>query len=528
LNTKNSLTKRDSWLIFVIGLFLFTIWLRPEFLNLQTRFALFAQTMFHTGLTFFPKTYLGSYPDYTAASTIVIYGVSRLFGQVTPFSAILPTAVVSSLSLVITYRIAALHDRQWGIYAVLFLLLTQGFIQDARDISLDQYTTLVTVLCVYISHSAFIHHHTKRLWFLPVLFAIGFVFRGPIGLVIPTAIILGYYLSNGNWKLFFIVGITGLVLLILLSMGLLIAANQQNGFIFLIQVIAMQVGSRMEGSHALGAYSFYWLKSFYCYALSYPVALLVICARFNAIFRKQTLSFQLLRNLTIGIVLVLIGMSIPGNRKLRYILALTPLFSIIAAYLFVDPSIKGFLYQSKKILLKILRVFPYILLLFNIIILFTMKKFHVTIYVDISFAIFLLTTLIYITHKSKQPIIILSVALLTLFILNIFIFDAVGYQSEKTQPFTQQVARLAPRPIVFYYIGPDAEDIKFMVNFNRPIKLHFIHEWAPNQLFSYQKPVYFIALQEDFDRIPKQITKHFNVILTGKIGHRDCVVFTKK
>lgn len=66
-----------------------------------------------------------------------------------------------------------------------------------------------------------------------------------------------------------------------------------------------------------------------------------------------------------------------------------------------------------------------------------------------------------------------------------------------------------------------------MVNFNRPVQLHFIQEWAPNQLFSYQKPVYFIALQENFDRIPKQITKHFNVILTGKIGHRDCVVFTK-
>src|SRR3989338_5523242 len=79
--------------------------------------------------------------------------------------------------------------------------------------------------------------------------------------------------------------------------------------------------------------------------------------------RKQTLNFQLLRNLTIGILLVLIGMLIPGNRKLRYILALAPLFSIIAAYLFIDPSIKGFLYQSKKILLRILLVFPYILLL---------------------------------------------------------------------------------------------------------------------------------------------------------------------
>ncbi|MEK6731798.1 MAG: glycosyltransferase family 39 protein [Pseudomonadota bacterium] len=528
MKSKNSLTKRDSWLIFVIGLFLFTIWLRPEFLNFQTRFALFAQTMFHTGLTFFPQTYLGSYPDYTAASTIVIYGVSRLFGQVTPFSAILPTAIVSSLSLVVTYRIAALHNRQWGIYAVLFLLLTQGFIQNARDISLDQYITLITILCLYLSHSAFIYHHTKRLWFLPILFAIGFVFRGPIGLVIPTTIILGYYLSNGNWKLFFIVGITGLVLLILLSMGLLFAAKQQNNADFVNQVIAMQVGSRLTGSHSLGAYSFYWLKSSYYYALSYPVALLVIGTRFKSIFKKQTLNFQLLRNLTIGILLVLIGMSIPGNRKLRYILALAPLFSIIAAYLFVDPSIKGFLYQSKKLLLRILLVFPYILLLLNILALCFMKKFHINIYVDISFAIFLLITLIYITHNSKQPIVILSAALLTLFILNIFIFDAVSYQSEKTQPFTQQVARLAPRPIVFYFIGPDAEDIKFMVNFNRPVQLHFIQEWAPNQLFSYQKPVYFIALQENFDRIPKQITKHFNVILTGKIGHRDCVVFTKK
>lgn len=82
------------------------------------------------------------------------------------------------------------------------------------------------------------------------------------------------------------------------------------------------------------------------------------------------------------------------------------------------------------------------------------EKFHINIYVDISFAIFLLITLIYITHNSKQPIVILSAALLTLFILNIFIFDAVSYQSEKHSPSRSKLQGSPRAPLSFTLLAP--------------------------------------------------------------------------
>ena len=117
-----------SLAIFAAGVVFFTIGLSPEFIGFDCRFAVFAQEMLRNGPKFFPTTYDQPYPDYTAASTFIIYLVSLLFGKVTPFTAILPTAIVSALVLVVTYRIGAIQSKQWGIFAILLTLFTIGFL----------------------------------------------------------------------------------------------------------------------------------------------------------------------------------------------------------------------------------------------------------------------------------------------------------------------------------------------------------------------------------------------------------------
>jgi 4-amino-4-deoxy-L-arabinose transferase-like glycosyltransferase len=102
---------RDSLLIFAGALLLFMVGLNPEFIGFQSRFGLFAQEMFRFGPSYFPTTYQNPYPDYPGTSTFLIYLVSKLVGQVTPFTAILPTAVTSALILVLTYRIGAIRSR---------------------------------------------------------------------------------------------------------------------------------------------------------------------------------------------------------------------------------------------------------------------------------------------------------------------------------------------------------------------------------------------------------------------------------
>ena len=107
-----SFVKRDSVIIFIVGIALFATGLPAEFMSLDARFALFAQEMLRNGPTFFPTTYGNPYPDYPGTSTFMIYLMSLPFGRVTQLSAILPTAIVSALVLVIIYRIGALHSRK--------------------------------------------------------------------------------------------------------------------------------------------------------------------------------------------------------------------------------------------------------------------------------------------------------------------------------------------------------------------------------------------------------------------------------
>ena len=208
---ENSKTNRDSLLIFALGVLVFTVGLNTEFIGFQSRFALFAKEMLNYGPSFFPTTYRNPYPDYPAASTYLIYLLSLPFGKVTVLSAVLPTAVTSAFILVFTYRIGAMHTREWGIYAVLFAFFTYNFLSESRSISLDQYTSLATVLCFYLSYSALLSGKRKRLWLVPFLFVVGFSFRGPIGLVIPTAITCGFYFWEKEYKKPFVEKVENLI-----------------------------------------------------------------------------------------------------------------------------------------------------------------------------------------------------------------------------------------------------------------------------------------------------------------------------
>jgi len=109
---QHQFVKRDSAMILLLGGIVFTCCPAPEFINFNARFALFAQEMFRNGPTFFPTTYNTPYPDYPAASTFLVYLMSLPLGRVTPFTVVLPTAIVSALVLVVTYQISALHSRR--------------------------------------------------------------------------------------------------------------------------------------------------------------------------------------------------------------------------------------------------------------------------------------------------------------------------------------------------------------------------------------------------------------------------------
>jgi len=559
-----------SFFIFLFGLIVFTAWLTPEFINFQTRFALFAQQMWHTGISFFPKTYQGNYADYPAASTIIIYLISLLWGRVTVLTTVLPTAIVSSCILVVIYHIGLIRSRAWGLCAVLLALLTQAFLEASRNISPDQYISLITALCFYLAYSATVFNRTRRLLFIPLLLIIGFAFRGPIGLVIPTGVLCSYYAYNREFKKLFIVALIAGFLLMIGGALLLLAAYHQGGMDFVNQVINMQVLRRMHG-HATKAIHFYyyWIYSLGNYAISYFLALIVIIANLKNIIKNKNADHKLLGCLTVWLLVILVGMSLPADKKIRYILSIVPATSLIAAYLLVNLSKTGILFWARKLLMHFFRLLPLLLFVITVLALILSQhyKINLNVYGFVTLVLifvlcivcpsfprrressafsmrtrtkFALDTAIMtslklcLTSKSQYDeagkcLRLTFIATLAFIIFNIGIVEPVSYSFEKTKPLVHKVENLLnqhPGRLVFYRVGPDGEDIKFMANMNRLIKPYFIQ--SPQAILNYQHSAYFITKQSEYTQLPKPIAQHIQLLLKGTIGHQQCVVFKRR
>ena len=459
--------------------------------------------------------------------------MSKLVGQVTPFTAILPTAVTSALILVLTYRIGAIRSRRWGLAAVLLALFTAEFFNESRSIALDQYTSLATVLSFYLVYSATFYGRDKRLVLLPVVWFLSFAFRGPIGLVIPAAVVCCYYLWSAKYKRLIFAGMIAAVVLALGFACLLLAAKLQGGESFLHTVLNAQMTSRMHDKGP--GYAYYWLRGFTSYAPAYPLAIIVVISRFKDILHRKNDNDILLGSLVCWILIVLVGMSIPSVKKTRYILPIVPALSLAASYVLIDTKPKRILSEAKNICLSICSSLPLAGAVVTVGILFFGKYFGLFFNAYFLFALVLLIGLIIITRTLNKRLrghlnrgmVIAAIGVSAFIIVNIGVAQPVNEILESSRPFVEQVKLLEeerPGDIVFYQIGPDADDIKFMVNYGKSITPIFIN--SPNELLQCTQNSYFITTRLSYDNLPEELKKQIQLRFEGKIGHRECVVFT--
>jgi len=525
--------RRDSLLIFFLGLGIFTAALDGEFISLQARFALFAQEMLRNGPSFFPTTYGIPYPDYPATSTFLIYLVSLPFGKVTPFTAVLPTAVVSALILVITYRIGATRSRQWGWIAVLFALFTHLFLTESRSIALDQYNALATTLCFYLIYSADIYGKRKRLWFIPLVLMASFSFRGPIGIVIPAGVVCGYYLCRGQFKKFLLMGVLALCLLSMCSAAMLAAAHYDGGEAFANRVICGQASGRMFSSKT--SWYFYWYRCLASLSLAYPLAALIVIVRCKRILGRKDSNYEFMSYLVVWILIVLAGMSIPGDKKMRYVLAIVPAVSLVASYLVINPSLEGLLLRTRNVFLGFCSLLPLLGGIAAIGILWLGRHFGFTANVHFAVAAAILGGLSVtagpakrrLTNDLSRDMATMAIGVAAFITIYIGIAQPINLALETTQPFVARVKLLQeerPGDIAFYKIGPDGEEGKFMANYDEHLKPTFAT--SPEELLDFCKYSYFITETRDYVGLPDDVKSCTKVRIKGKIGHRACTVFT--
>ena len=531
---------KDSSLIFLLGLFVSLVGLTNQaFYNFQTRLAVFAQEMFYYGVHFFPTTYSVPYPDYPSTGIVLIYLASLPFGAVNQFSAVLPTALASALILMFTYRIGALHDRRWGLLGALFTLFTLTFISDARTISLDQYVALITVICFYCAHKASLNSKKQPLTVLLLLLALGFAFRGPIGLVIPTGVLCGYYIIEKQYRHFVWIALSASVLLVVSSTLLLFIAYHEGGRAFVDEVIKMQVAGRLESdsiSLLTRIQESYFIESFATYALSYPIAVIVVLA-----YAKQLISspsqHHLLRHLVIWTLVILVGMSLTGSHKTRYILSITPAIALIAAYLLCGPA------NPPKALAWIKRAFMafcFILPPLGILsilggwyyLIRNAPALEITLIIPalilISVSFIALCVWLKRSHnKQHQQTAVFSLAVGVFVSIHIMIVEPVYRALSPAQDFITHVETLRNEnnaALGFYRISADKEAIKYIVHVNQPLTPVFIS--TPEALLESHTPTYFITKQREIAHLPEKVQEQISIITQGKIERLDVVVFT--
>jgi 4-amino-4-deoxy-L-arabinose transferase-like glycosyltransferase len=505
----------DTIIIFIGSLILFTVGLaNQEIIGFETRFYLFALEMWRHGPSWFPTTYQQPYPDYPVTATLLIYGFSSLMGHLNKFTAVFPSAVAAAITLVVTYLIGALQNRRWGWYAVFFMLLTNTFLMEARTISPDQYIGMVTALCFYLACSG------KRLGFIPCLFLLGFAFRGPIGLVIPAGVLCVFYLLDANFKRLLITGCWAIAALLLGCIILFGIAYHAGGMVLVQDVLRMEVLGRME--NATLPWYFYFTESIGAYAIVYPLAILMAFSFWKGVPIGEK---KFLQKLLGWAFIILIGLSIPAGKKIRYILAFVPPLALISAYLFVAPKQKYFS-AMRQVLYWFCYFFPIICMLIIGGVKITQPSSAIPADIAMNLILGLLLAMQSINIVGRKDHIVLASAALTFVAVYIMVVEPINLALNRTRDFVigmEEKRNSSHAKLVFYHQSPDALPIKYMIHVADDVQPLFINN--PNELLSFKLSAIFVADAASFSQIPVSITAHFKVVAIGKLGHEAVVVF---
>ena len=529
----------ESIAIFLCSMAAFTYGLfGRELIGFETRFGLFAQEMLKFGPGFFPTTYGQPYPDYPALHTWLIYLVSLPFGHLTTLSAILPSAVACSVTLVLVYFILIRFDRAWALAAVLLSFLTFQLLSAGRSLTMDSLVMLMSMWAFYVAQrapSTLKGCSWHQVWLmLPLI--IGFAIRGPIGFVLPAAVVGVALLSQHGFKAAWHFGLQALGVLLLLFVLLLFAAYHAGGWTFIKDVVQMQILGRMgDGAHRYQTMA-YFTDAFANYALSFELALLTVILFAKNIFKAETFEAALLRQCVFWVLVVMIGMSIPGVRKIRYIMPIVPALLILASFWW---------YQTKECALKsrVLSIVNYFLLGLPFICLVLVTAFIVVTHLkamDVNAhyfsAYFLLSLLalssayILFNHPKTwgltKPLRVLTLGALSFWVVIVFVIDPVTISLNRVTPFVSQVLRQLPldHRIAFYQMNRDGEAIQFQLAAGTSVQPLFVQTLT----VPHAENLWFITTEKLYQSQTPSFLSQVSIIQEGRLGHQKVVVFALK
>lgn len=544
--TTRPISLKIDCLIFLSGLILFTIGLAQfgscHGLGLEgSRFVLFTQEMFRHGVTYFPTVYDSPYPDYTVTQTLLAYLFSLFTGHVSTFTVVLPTAMATSITLLLTYRIGALYSVRWGIAAVLMEIATFEFFILARAPSLDQFVTTATIFCFYLVFTAKKNNSALNYWLLALGLMGGFLFRGVIGLVIPASVVCAFYLGHSDYRRFFSTAFLSISLLILCTLGLIALAYHAGGSIFAKEIWQLDIIGRLHDSTLHYIFYYYLVAGLTTYAPTFLLALLVLAGSRKKIFTPQNSAQAdfLIKSLASWFFIILIGLSIPIDKHARYIVGLVPAAALLASYPVIFITENPFFTKLRLWTLRISRSLPWIAIvavcggiIFNH---FTSQPFDAYFKTALVVLLILLSLTFFLPSLHAhayltRPLASLSIGVTTLLIAYILILVPIAEQFNSLRPLASMLQSwLTPSTkIAFYNVGPDGEtdDVKLMAQLNSATIPQFLS--LPTEIARTNNPTLFLTQEPYFHNLPANLKPSLTVLFSGNIDGDIWVIFTKK
>lgn len=498
-------------------------------IGFDSRFVLFAQEMLRHGPTVFPTTYGQPYADYTALSTLFIWLLSLPFGAVDSLSAWLPSAIAGAVIVTLMYRLLAPFSQRWAWSSIVLLLLTATFVSEVRAVSQDLMLAAVALAVFYLGY-AHDHRGAGRRWpWVFVLLLLGFGIRGPIGLVVPTGMLCGYYLLTGQWRRLLLFGLLASLLLAGCIGLLLWLARVSGGEAFLQDVIRMQFMGRMDGSEGSSGALFYFTSSLGNYALAYPLALPVLLAAWLGRGQQRGPALSLVWYCTAAALVVMLGLSIPQAKKARYLLPMLPMVAIVAAYPFQVLHGRCFAWL-RRIVLALWLLTPGLL---AIALLIVQRRYPAQL-ADIGVPVAVLLVL-QVAAVSRlwlprwRAEVMAGCAVLALWLVYVVVFEPVERRLYDTRGFSQAVAaEIAqhPAPLVLHRLGKDAKAIKFMVNLDQDLQPVFSE--TPAQLQAVPGPAWLMMDRHDFQALQATSAQALHPQLNGRFDNNDYVLLYRE
>ena len=534
--------------LFVIALAAFTLGLRNrEILMIDTRFALFCHELLERGGAPFPWLYGQLYPDYTSWPMLLTAWCARWFGEVNQLAIVLPSAVAGALVVVVT---AAIGDRMRGLYygvaAAGLLFGAFEFVSIGRIVSLDLYVALATALCFLLcllGDSGTLRDWRWRIWIFALL-AFSFLMRGPIGLVVPAAVVFAFDLLERRWLRAVTTGAAGAALLLVLLFLYAGLARGWGGDEFLAKFWEMQITGRIGSTKPVW---YYFTNAAGSFAFTYPAGLLVLALYWIGAGGKQLWSspdsdLRQVRLLGGWLLIVLLGLSIPGTKHLRYITPVIPAAALLAARLVepAGPAWRG-LQRLRRIFFTAAFWLPPAglvgLLAAGLILRLPAVADRIGSRVELpltggSVVLLLLTAAVAVVRKRPEPVRALVLTLAAAAVVwcgRVAVAEPVDQATLSSKAFVAACEERRPDGVAlwFFALGSDGDENKYMVHVER--SRQFIPEYLPEDpagLARIPSGTLVVARREKFEKLlPEEFRLRCEMLTSGRLARRQCSLY---